>query len=161
MTDFKDYIEMKIPAKPQYVGVIRLTVSGITSRMGFRYEDIEDIKVALSEAITNAIHHAYSEDEHGDITVGFKIYKNRLEIIVADRGQSFDIEKVQEEAGPYNSSLPIEGLPEGGLGLFLIETLMDKLEIKQEEGVIVIMTKYLERDEVEDRGSAISTSEFE
>ena len=49
-----DYIEIKIPAKPDYLGVIRLTLSGIASRMGYTYEVIEDIKIALSEACTNA-----------------------------------------------------------------------------------------------------------
>ena len=55
-----DYIEMKIPAKPDYLGVIRLTLSGIANRMGYTYEEIEDIKIALSEACTNAVQHAYS-----------------------------------------------------------------------------------------------------
>ncbi len=49
MEDF-DFIEMKVPAKAEYVGVIRLSISGIASRMGFSYEAIEDLKVALSEA---------------------------------------------------------------------------------------------------------------
>jgi len=55
MNQVMDYIEMKIPAKPDYVGVIRLTLSGIASRMGFTYEEIEDIKIAISEATTNAV----------------------------------------------------------------------------------------------------------
>lgn len=37
-----DYIEMKSPAKPEYVGIIRLTLSGIASKMGYSYDDIED-----------------------------------------------------------------------------------------------------------------------
>ena len=59
MREAFDYIEMKIPAKPEYVGVIRLTLSGIASRMGFTYDLIEDLKIAASEAITNAVQHAY------------------------------------------------------------------------------------------------------
>lgn len=60
-----DYIEVKIPAKPEFVGVIRLTLSGIASRMGFAYEEIEDLKIATSEACTNAVQHAYKQNEQG------------------------------------------------------------------------------------------------
>ena len=65
MKQVMDYIEMKIPAKPDYLSVIRLTLSGIASRMGYTFEVIEDLKIAVSEACTNAIQHAYSEDEVG------------------------------------------------------------------------------------------------
>ena len=40
-----DYIEIRVPAKPQFVSVIRLTVSGLASRVGFNYDDIEDLKL--------------------------------------------------------------------------------------------------------------------
>lgn len=44
-----DFIEMKVPAKSDYVGVARLTASGLANRMGFSYEEIEDLKVAISK----------------------------------------------------------------------------------------------------------------
>ena len=90
-----DFIEMTIPAKAEYIGVIRLSLSGIANRMGFSYEDIEDLKVAISEAITNAVTHAYDEDDREEITLGFGVYEDRLEIMVADRGVSFDIQEVR------------------------------------------------------------------
>lgn len=153
-----DFIEMKIPAKTEYVGVVRLTVSGIASRMGFNYEDIDDIKIAVSEAITNAIHHGFKDSE-GEVGLGFGIHEDRLEVMVADNGKSFDAEKVRKNAGPYHSNYPIEKLPEGGLGLYLIETLMDSLKINDESGVVVIMTKFKQRDEVENYEDSISTSQ--
>ena len=93
MVEAFDYIEMKIPAKAEYVGVIRLTLSGIASRIGFSYENIEDLKIAVSEAITNAVQHAYSNSEDEKVLVGFKLYKNKLEIKVADSGRSFNFDK--------------------------------------------------------------------
>ena len=65
-----DYIEIRVPAKAQYVGVARLTISGLASRVGFTYDEIEDLKIASSEAITNAVQHAYKEDEEGEVVVG-------------------------------------------------------------------------------------------
>lgn len=157
MMEAFDFIEMKIPAKPEYVGVIRLAVSGIANRMGFVYEDIEDLKIAISEAITNAVTHAYHEEELGEVTIGFGVYANRLEVMVADHGGSFDLKKVKDIIGPYQKDEPIENLREGGFGLFLIQSLMDKVEINNERGVIVLMTKYLNETEVVFHDGQIST----
>lgn len=143
-----DFIEMKVPAKAEYVGVIRLSVSGVANRMGFDYEKIEDLKVAVAEAVTNVVEHAYQEDETGEVTIGFGIYEDRIEIMVADHGDSFDLNKVKRDIGPYQSNESIETLREGGFGLFLINALMDKVEINNDFGVIVLMTKYIEEIEV-------------
>ncbi len=143
-----DFIEMKFPAKPDYVGVARLSIAGIANRIGFTYEDIEDLKVAISEAITNAVTHAYNEEDKGEVTIGFGVYPDRLEVMVADYGGSFDLKQIKEGIGPYQDNEPIESLREGGFGLFLINALMDKVEINNNHGVIVLMTKYLGETEV-------------
>ncbi|MFC3882465.1 anti-sigma B factor RsbW [Bacillus songklensis] len=154
-----DFVEMKIPAKPEYVAVIRLTLSGVANRMGFSYDDIEDMKIAISEACTNAVQHAYREEENGEVTVGFGLFADRLEIIVADQGRSFDFEQLKQNIGPYETSQEIEFLPEGGLGLYLINTLMDEVKVGQEQGVTVLMTKYVQREQVESDENPVSTYE--
>ena len=144
-----DFIEMRYPAKADYVGVIRLCISGIANRMGFSYEDIEDLKVAISEAATNVVTHAYDTKGEGEMTIGFGVYPNRLEIMVADHGDSFDLVKIKAEIGPYDKTTErIDNLREGGFGLFLINALMDKVEINNKYGVIVLMTKFLNGTEV-------------
>lgn len=140
-----DFIEMKFPAKPEYVGVIRLCISGIANRMGFTFEDIEDLKISVSEAVTNVVNHAYGEHDNGEVTLGFGVYESRLEVMVADHGGSFNLNEVKAKIGPYDNEESIENLREGGFGLFLINTLMDKVEINNNSGVIVLMTKYLEK----------------
>src|SRR5699024_8018170 len=110
-----DFIEMKFPSSAEYVGLIRLTVSGVISRAAATYDDIEDAKIAVSEAVTNAVKHAYKDSEQSEISVGFAIYSDKVEIIVADNGQSFDYEKIKEELGPYNEDDNIDYLREGGL----------------------------------------------
>jgi serine/threonine-protein kinase RsbW len=154
-----DFVEMKIPAKPEYVGVIRLTLSGIASRMSFPYDDIEDLKIAVSEACTNAVHHAYSDVEEGEVTIGFGLHDDRLEIMVADSGRSFDFDEIREEMGPIKRDHPVDDMTEGGLGLFLIDTLMDRVQVSNNAGVIVMMTKFLKRDGVEFSENTISTSQ--
>jgi len=157
MTQTSDVIEMKIPAKPEYVGVVRLTVSGVANRLGYSYDDIEDIKIAVAEACTNVVNHAYEEKQaEKDMHLKFSVYEDRFELIVADHGGTIDVEKLKNERGPLNSAQSIDDLKEGGLGLFLIETLMDKVEIRGDSGVMIIMTKFLRGDEVEPDAQGIS-----
>jgi serine/threonine-protein kinase RsbW len=156
MRKASDYIEMNVPAKPDYVGVVRLTISGLANRMGFSFDEIEDIKIAVSEACTNVVNHAYKDDEvKGQVRIGCNIFEDSLEITVVDEGKSFDVETISENLGPVDGKT-VDQLNEGGLGLFLIDTLMDKVEIKSEAGVAVTMTKYLHRDEVEEHVDRIS-----
>ncbi|MBB5174207.1 anti-sigma B factor RsbW [Texcoconibacillus texcoconensis] len=152
-----DFIEMKVPAKPEYVGVVRLTVSGVANRVGYTYDDIEDIKIAVAEACTNVVNHAYDgEESEAFMTVGCGVYSDRIEMMVADRGNSFDIEALKKDLGPIDAQEPIGDMKEGGLGLFLIDTLMDRVEICGESGVIIMMTKFLQRGEVEQSDDGIS-----
>ncbi|MCG1009927.1 anti-sigma B factor RsbW [Salinicoccus sp. ID82-1] len=150
-----DYIEMKFPSSAEYVGLIRLTLSGVLSRAGASYDQIEDSKIAVSEAVTNAVKHAYGEDETGEVLIGFAVYSDKVEIIVADHGQSFNYEAVKEELGPYSEDDNVNYLREGGLGLFLIETLMDEVYLKKDPGVTISMTKFINESQVHLNGETI------
>ncbi len=145
-----DYFEMRIPPKTQYVGIVRLTISGLASRIGLTYDDIEDLKIATSEAVTNAIQHAYGDEieDKDEVVIGCALYEEKLEIMVADYGRSFEFEEVKKKVGPYNENTEVEFIREGGLGLFLIESLMDELKVLNENGVTVFMTKYVSREQV-------------
>lgn len=149
-------IELKVPARPEYVGVVRLLISGVASREGFSYEAIEDMKVAVAEACTNAVNHAYNGEE-GTIKLECSTYDDRLEIKVIDYGKSFSFSDVEHRLGPVDQSTPVDHMYEGGLGLFLIETLMDHVQINNEQGIVIMMTKF-KQDEVEFDDRPIQTS---
>lgn len=151
-----DYVEMRVPAKPQYVSVMRLTISGLASRMGFSYDDIEDLKIATGEAITNVVHHAY-KDGDGDIMIGCAMFKDKLEIMVSDYGNSFNFEEIKAKIGPYKEDENVSNLREGGLGLYLMDTLMDEVKLNNEGGVTVFMTKYVTREQVVENAERITT----
>lgn len=129
-----DYVELKVPAKAQYVGVTRLAISGLASRLGFTFDEIEDLKIASSEAVTNAVEHAYDEGEDGEIIVGCGLFEDKIEIMVADHGHSFDFEETKKHVGPYNEGEEVQLIREGGLGLYLMESLMDEVKVHREEG---------------------------
>ncbi|MFB8733340.1 ATP-binding protein [Bacillus sp. SL00103] len=70
------------------------------------------------------------DGEDGEIAVRFLVYEDRLEIIVADKGGSFDFKQKQEDLGPYTTAHTVDQLAEGGLGLYLMQTLMDEVEVQ-------------------------------
>ncbi|CEQ28854.1 anti-sigma B factor RsbW [Paraclostridium sordellii] len=126
-------IKMEVTANPEYVSIIRLTVSGIANKIGFSLDDIEDIKVAVSEACTNAIKHSLDDK----FLVEFSILNNGLSIEVQDKGTGYDVDSLQEP--------DLTNPKEGGLGLFIIKTLMDEVNTisNTDEGTTIKMTKYL------------------
>lgn len=143
-----DLVNVVIPAKPDYVGIARLVVSGVANRMGFSYDDIEDVKLAVAEACTNSVDHAYMDNE-GEIEISCSIFSDRLQIDVIDHGHSFDMKDIEERTGPLSVEPTMNTIRERGLGIYLMKTLMDQVEIKGDNGVIVTMTKYIQKDEVE------------
>jgi serine/threonine-protein kinase RsbW len=126
-------IKMEVTSNPEYVSIIRLTVSGIANKIGFSLDDIEDIKVAVSEACTNAIKHSLDDK----FLVQFSVLENGLTIEVEDKGTGYDVESLQEP--------DLTNPKESGLGLFIIKTLMDEVSTisNSDVGTRVKMTKYL------------------
>ena len=117
-------IELRIPASPEWVRVARLTVAGVASRMQFGIEEIEDIKLAVAEAINNAIQHAPVPEgatEPPTVTITVQASKEGLSIQVTDEGRIADGLPERQSSAPLDEA----DLPEGGLGLILIRTLMD------------------------------------
>ena len=126
-----DLISMNMSVNPDFVSVIRLTLSGVASRIGFSLDDIEDMKVCVSEACTNAIKHSKKDE----FQVKFYVYPDRLTIEVLDDGIGYDVDSL--------ASPDLKNPKTSGLGIFIIKTLMDEVEIKScnKWGTIIKMTK--------------------
>jgi len=133
-------IIVNLPATSEYVSIARLSISGIASRLNFTVEDIEDIKIAVSEACTNAVQHAYENHaKTGRIEVKISTDEEKLEISVRDFGSGFNIGILGTEEQKKRSEEKL-GL---GLGLTFIKNLMDEVEIQTipNEGTCIRMTK--------------------
>lgn len=155
----QDYIEMRLPVSAEYVSLIRLTLSGVFSRAGATYDDIEDAKIAVSEAVTNAVKHAYKDGAVvGMINLCFEIFEDKIKIIISDQGESFDYEETKAQLGPYQENENIDFLREGGLGLFLIESLMDEVTVDKKSGVTISMIKYIKKEQVRNNGERVEIS---
>ncbi|GAY77068.1 anti-sigma B factor RsbW [Sporolactobacillus inulinus] len=159
MTEMNDVIQLTLPAKPEFVSIARLTSSGAASRLGFSFDAIEDIKVAVSEACTNAVNHGYKENEVGQIRMVMDCDVQAITITVMHDGESFNADEALKKLHPIDTTLHLEEVNEGGLGLFLIDTLMDRVSISTESGVAVRMTKFLTRDGVEQIADKVSTTD--
>jgi len=135
----RNYI-LKIPSQTDNLEVIRDFVAGIARKVGFGVEDTNKIELALDEACTNVIEHAYQHDESKDIDIAVKIDTNKFTIVVADRGRSFNVEEIElPDMESYLAELRV-----GGLGIYLIKTLMDEVDYqsKSDGKNQVTMVKY-------------------
>lgn len=121
----KDLISLSIPNKPDYISLVRLATSGIGNSMVMDIDDIEDVKVSISEACINAL---LKEDKE-KIDISFEIDEEKISICVSNV-----IEDISEE---------VEEKRERDLGLLIIKSLMDKVEFT-ENGIKMI--KYIEVD---------------
>lgn len=134
-----DNLGLLIPNKPEYVSVVRLTTSAIATKMGFNIEQIEDIKVAIAEACTNVIKHGICE-ENENYSIEFMLEDDKMTVFIKDRGNGFHCDKMKEP--------DLTSPKEGGLGIFIIKSLMDEVNIESTlgEGTTIKMIKYLGDD---------------
>jgi serine/threonine-protein kinase RsbW len=129
-------VALTIPARPEYVALCRLALTGIARTRAMSAELVADLKLALTEACSNSVRHAYEEGREGAVEIRYELTDDRLTVEVTDEGAGFDpdvIERAQEE------------LDEGGLGIAIIRAVTDHLEIglRPEGGSRLRFTKYL------------------
>jgi serine/threonine-protein kinase RsbW len=129
-------VALTIPARAEYVALSRLALAGLARTRALTPELVADLKLALTEACSNSVRHAYEEGREGIVEIRYDLNEDRFAVEVADDGQGFDPDVV-ERAG--------EELDEGGLGLAIIRALTDELEIgaRAEGGSRLRFTKYL------------------
>lgn len=97
MKEHETIVQLSIPADAQFLDIVRLTLYGLAAKMGFSYEEIEDMKVAVSEACNNVVLHAYN-GRSGDIHLRFKMSADALSIVIKDEGKGFDYKRAIKQA---------------------------------------------------------------
>ncbi|MCL5104221.1 MAG: ATP-binding protein [Armatimonadetes bacterium] len=127
-------VELKIPCKPEYVGVARLAILGVASRMRFSYDEVEDVRLAVGEACTTSVEWA-ERNSKGDacITLRSEIEAEKLTVDIYDDAGA----RANEAAGG-----DAEQEPEN-LGALLITLLVDEVTVVPNDGgTHVRMVKY-------------------
>jgi serine/threonine-protein kinase RsbW len=136
----KNY-SLKIPGKTDSLEAVRNFVSGVARKAGFPEEDVNKIELAVDEACSNVIEHAYLKDEKKDIDIRIRTDDRKLTVIIADRGRSFNFQSVKTpDMKQYLAELRV-----GGLGIYLMKMLMDEVEYRSLPGKRneVQMVKYM------------------
>lgn len=130
-------VQLIIPCRPEYVGVARLAVLGIASRMPFSYDEVEDVRLAVGEACTHAVERAGAKP--ATIRIISTLDAHALTIEVKD-----DVAEVDAAAPSEESRLLEEaGVDQEGLGALLMEILVDEVKIETTPaGTSVLLTKY-------------------
>jgi serine/threonine-protein kinase RsbW len=118
-------VRLCIPAKPEYIALGRLALTGIERFRPFPEGVLGDMKLALTEACTNSVQHAYDGGD-GVVEILYELHADRLVVEVSDSGEGF-------EPGDATRQDP-EELAESGLGIAIIEALTDELEIGDRNG---------------------------
>jgi serine/threonine-protein kinase RsbW len=118
-------IRLTIPARAEYITLCRLALTGIGRLRELSDELLADLKLALTEAASNSVRHAYGDKDAGVVDISYQLFPDRLVIEVTDEGEGFDPAEALGNAAE---------LSEGGLGIAIIRAIADEVEIGAQPG---------------------------
>jgi serine/threonine-protein kinase RsbW len=130
-------IRLRIPAKAEYITLCRLALTGLAQLRDIGDDTMAELKLALTEAVSNSVRHAYGPAGAGHVEVRYELRPDGLGIEVVDDGEGFD-----PDEGP---SLEGEELSEGGLGIAIIRTIADEFEIASAPGARGSRLRFVKR----------------
>lgn len=121
-----DAVRLTIPAKPEYITLVRLALTGLAGLRPLNDETLGDLKLAVTEAASNSVRHAYGNGNgDGTVEVVYELEQDRLIVEVIDNGQGFVHEQPPGDR---------DELDEGGLGIAIIQALADEFEVGARPG---------------------------
>lgn len=129
-------VQLRVPARAEYIALARLALSGLADIVALPAEVLADLKLALTEAVSNSVRHAYA-DRGGFVSVVYELRGDALAVEVVDDGQGFDPERPPALEG--------EELTEGGLGIAIIRTIADEFELHSSPGVRGSRLRFVKR----------------
>jgi serine/threonine-protein kinase RsbW len=129
-------VRLRVPARAEYVALARLALSGLADIVTLPEELLADLKLALTEAVSNSVRHAYAGGA-GFVSIAYELGPSALAVEVVDDGKGFDPERPP--------SLEGEELTEGGLGIAIIRTIADEFELHSQPGVRGSRLRFVKR----------------
>lgn len=129
MKRLENYVTLEFLSRSANEGFARIAAAGFATQLDPTLDELGDIKTAVSEAVTNAIVHAYPE-ELGKVVVKLKLLENNvLEIVVRDWGRGID--NIEQARQPLYTT---GGAERSGMGFTIMESFMDTLRIRSVRG---------------------------
>lgn len=125
-------VSLRVPSSSEYALLTRLVVSSVGEAADFAPEDIYDLKLAVTEAVTNVIRHASVDS----MKVDYRSLPGVVEVTVTDAGGGFDVAELNREPGEA-----------GGFGLAVIRNLVDEVVLDStDRGTTIKMIRYAAKD---------------
>lgn len=136
----KNIIKMELLSLAENVALARVVIASLVAHVDGTLNDLEEIKVAVSEAVSNAIIHGYQNKTDEMVLLEIYLDDNNLEIIIEDKG--IGIDDIEQAMTPAYSTDP----ERMGLGFVFMKSFMDQVEVisKKNEGTKVILKKKLD-----------------
>lgn len=133
----RNRVALELASIPENVGVARLLVAMIAAQADFTVSEVDEVKLAVSEAVTNAVIHGYNSEPGHTVSLEVTLEGRLLQVVVSDRGRG--IEDIAMAMQPAVSSDP----DRMGLGFSFMESHMDSLQVDSAvgRGTRVTMTK--------------------
>lgn len=140
-----NFMNLTITARSQNEAFARSVVAAFCTPLNPTVDEINDIKTAVSEAVTNCIVHAYDRNENGIIEIYARLDGNVIHIAISDKG--IGIENIEKARQPFFTTKS-DDENRSGLGFTVMETFMDTLDVKPngDKGIIVTMSKAINSD---------------
>lgn len=144
----ENYFELKLKSISENEKFARNTVAGFLVPLDPTLSEIDDIKTAVSEAVTNCIVHGYEDEENGEIIIKVGIDGKRATITIIDNGVG--IKDIEKALVPFYTTKPDSD--RSGMGFTLMQSFMDEFEVYSEEnkGTTIVMTKIIGNEGVHD-----------
>lgn len=128
---------MKIHASTGSLADVREFVSVYARNHSFSEKQINDIRLAVDEACTNVIKHAYNYDEKGQLLIQLSFHPNSLTITITDQGRGFNFNSYKKP----DLKERIKNKKRGGMGIYLIRNLMDEVSYYSDPGQNILTMK--------------------
>lgn len=135
----EELVNLDIPAQAEYVVLGRLALAGLLRSRGYSEDAVADLKLALTEACSNSVRHAYDHDD-GQVHLTFTVHDDRVVIRIRDEGAGFHDDDVD---CPDCPAIPEIKLGEGGMGISIIRAVVDEFSLEKpaEGGTVLVLTK--------------------
>ena len=149
MNEIINTMSMYIPAKSENESFARSVVAAFCVGLNPTLDEINDIKTAVSEAVTNCVVHAYQKRQSGNdlIKIECKLFPEMLEVIISDQG--IGISNISQAMEPFFTTEP--NGERSGMGFTVMQSFMDQISVNNQNGggTVVTMKKYFTKDKKE------------
>ncbi|WP_035101796.1 anti-sigma F factor [Aneurinibacillus terranovensis] len=141
----RNFMSLQFAARSENEGFARVAVASFLSRLSITFDEIEEIKTVVSEAVTNCIIHGYEGNENGVVTIVTAYDQSMIEIIVEDNG--IGIADLDEARQPLFTTKP--ELERSGMGFTIMENFTDSMEVTTaiNRGTRIRLVKNLAKNE--------------